>query len=76
MGSDTYHVHVVVTESQTVEGLDTDVPIGDGFLDFATDTPLPQARDAIIAQAREIRAMANRAKQARQALGAAEWPEV
>lgn len=76
MGSEDYHVHLVVVETRVVDGQEVDVPIGEVSCTFPSGATLHQAAQALIEQARAVKAHHEQAAQALQALQQMEWPAV
>lgn len=65
LGNDNQRVHISVKEPQVVEGREVEVPLGEAFISFPSDTTIRDMLPTIRDKAREIERRAEQAKERR-----------
>ena len=67
-GNGINEIHLVLTETQQVEGQNVEVPIGEAFIPIPEGTTKARTKSIITARAREIKAQAEKARLSRESL--------
>jgi len=72
----TYSVLFTLTETQTIEGEELPVPIGEATVTFPYDTPMDEIKKKIIKAAQGIMKSHQDAQDKRKDLDEVDWPDI